>query len=118
MKAGDKLKAKYFGHPMFYEILEDLKKLHSEKNRQYATIENPLGNFSRVGSMTKELLRDGVPEDLAACLILAAKQIDGSIQITAHNKKNTPDSLEEKLRDVAVYFIIAMIINRENQQKK
>lgn len=107
---------KYFGHPMFYEILDELAALHSKKNRQYATPESPLGNFDRTGSMMKELLREDINPSLASALWLASKQVDGAIQILAHSKKNTPDSLEEKLLDVAVYYILATIIVREQKQ--
>jgi hypothetical protein len=108
---------RYYGHPLFNVILEEMKELHSVKNRQYATEDNPLGNFERTGRMMKEVLKEGVPEALVSALWLASKQIDGAIQIIAHGKTNTPDTLEEKLRDAANYFIIAMIINRELQQK-
>jgi hypothetical protein len=107
----------YFGHPAFYEIVENLKKLHSEKNRQYASKENPLGNFYRVGNLMDKILKPGVNKPLAACLALVAKQIDGVYEIVGENKKGTVDSLEDKLQDIAVYAILAMIINREENAK-
>lgn len=106
----------YWGHPMFYQIVEDLKHLHSEKNRQYATLDNPLGNFERTGKMMAKILRPGIDTKLAAALAFMSKQVDGVFEIFGENKVSTFDSLEDKLQDVAVYAIIAMIINRERLQ--
>jgi len=108
----------YFGHPLFYEIVENLKQLHSEKNRQYASKGDPLGNFYRVGRLLDKLLKDDVSRPMAACMALVAKQIDGVYEIIGENKKNTVDSLEDKLQDIAVYAILAMIINREENGAK
>jgi len=105
----------YYGHPDFYKIVEELKELHSEKNRQYATSDNPLGNFDRTGQMIKKFLKPNINPALASCLCLVAKQIDGVYEIVGEAKENTVDSLEDKLRDIAVYAIIAMIINREQK---
>ena len=107
----------YYGHPMFYQIVEELKDLHSEKNRQYATKGNPLGNFERTGKMISKFLHPGVNPTLASCLSLMSKQVDGIYEIVGEAKANTIDSLEDKLKDVAVYSIIAMIILAEAREK-
>jgi hypothetical protein len=103
----------YFGHPEFYRIIDELKNLHSEKNRQYATKDNPLANFQRTGRMIAKFLKPGINPTLASCLALVSKQIDGVYEIVGECKENTVDSLEDKLRDVAVYAVLAMIINRD-----
>ena len=111
----------YYGHPMFYTIIEGLKDLHSEKNRQYATKGNPLGNFERTGRMIAKFLHPRVNPTLASCLSLLSKQVDGIYEIVGESKANTIDSLEDKLKDVAVYSIIAMIIlseAKQNEQKE
>jgi hypothetical protein len=106
----------YFGHPEFYRIVDELKELHSEKNRQYATKENPLANFQRTGRMISKFLKPGIDPTLASCLALTSKQIDGIYEIVGECKEGTIDSLEDKLRDVAVYAVIAMIIIRESRK--
>lgn len=102
----------YHGHPMFYKIVDELKALHSEKNRQYANKGNPLGNFERTGKMLSKMLKPGVNPTLASCLAFVSKQIDAVYDMVGEGKRNTVDSLDEKLQDIAVYSIIAMIINR------
>lgn len=108
----------YYGHPDFYKIVDELKELHSEKNRQYATSDHPLANFDRTGQMIKKFLKPNINPSLASCLCLVSKQIDGVYEIVGEAKENTVDSLEDKLRDIAVYSIIAMIINREKTNGK
>jgi len=36
---------KYHGHPRFYEMLEEMKKIHSAKNHDYAKKDDPLSNL-------------------------------------------------------------------------
>ena len=106
---------KYYGHPEFYKIVEELKSLHSEKNRQYATEGNPLANFNRCSKMCEKLLNPNIENKaLAYALILMSKQIDAVFDIVGEDKKNTVDSLEDKLRDIAVYSILAIILSKEN----
>ena len=107
---------KYYGHPLFYKVVDELKELHSRKNRQYATIEKPLGNFERTGRMVKKLFKPEINERLAVLLCYVSKQMDGIIEIVGENKKNTTEALEDKLKDVAVYSIIAIILSREAQK--
>lgn len=103
---------KYYGHPKFYELLHKLAELHDKKNRQYASSSDPLGNFYRGSRIVKKLFHPELQKDpdrlaIAYALVLATKQIDGSIEIIAENKTDTSDSLQEKLRDVMVYFGIS-----------
>ena len=74
-------KDKFYGHPMFFDIVEGLKQLHSEKNRQYATTDKPLGNFERCGNMTAKLFKSDINKSLAVCLSYMGKQVDGVIEI-------------------------------------
>jgi len=38
-------KSKVYGHPRFYEIIEQMKELHSRKNHDYAGTSDPLKNL-------------------------------------------------------------------------
>ena len=109
---------KFYGHPLFPIIVDELKELHSKKNYQYATTDAPLDNFRRTGNMIAKFLKPGINPKLASCLSLVSKQIDGVYEIVGEGKQNTEDSLDDKLRDIAVYTIIAMIIIRENKKSK
>jgi len=107
----------HHGHHRFYEILNGLAELHDKKNRQYATTDNPLGNFYRVAELQSKLFKDSIKnKPLATALAFMSKQIDGVYEIVGEGKENTVDSLKDKLMDIAVYSIICMILIEEYEQ--
>ena len=106
---------KYFGHPEFYRILNELADLHSRKNYQYSTSKEPLSNFKSVGKMAEKLFKPGINVPLATALVYLSKQYDGVINIVGEGKKNTVEDLEDKLKDISIYAILAIILNREKQ---
>lgn len=106
-----------FGHPAFYAVGEEINDLHSEKNRQYATPDDPLGNFRRTGQIIAKMLKPGLDPSLASCLALMSKQVDGVYEIFGEDKKDTLDSLEDKLLDIEVYSRIAIVLVREARAK-
>jgi len=105
---------RYYGHPKFYKIMDELRRLHSDKNKQYATVGDPLANFERGGRLIRKMLKPGINPTLAACLCYMAKQVDGIYEIVGEGKTGTVESLHDKLRDTAIYSIIAMIIIGES----
>jgi hypothetical protein len=108
----------YYGHPMFYKILENLAKLHSDKNKQYATKDNPLGNFTRTAALCSKLFNPKIKnKPLAMALCYMAKQVDGVYEIVGEGKEGTVDSLKDKFSDIAVYSIICMILIDEYGNK-
>jgi hypothetical protein len=104
-----------YGHPMFHTLIEEIRELHEKKNKQYATSDDPLGNFRRTGKIIAKMLKPGLDPTLASCLAFMSKQVDGVYEIFGEAKTDTVDSLEDKLLDIAVYSIIAMILVRESR---
>lgn len=100
------------GHPKFYEYAAEEVNLHDAKNREYATTDNPLGNFHRSGRLIAKLLKPGVSPALASCLIFMAKQVDGVYEIVGEGKTDTVEGLDDKLKDISVYCKIARILLR------
>ena len=111
-------KKKRFGHPRFYEIIEELADLHDRKNRDYATPENPLSNFTRVAKMCKQwnLVTEGY-EPVKVALIYALKQVDAALKLLGSGKKGGVEGIPDRLRDIAVYAILAEILYIEESQK-
>lgn len=107
------IKGKRYGHKMFYDILDELGDLHSRKNYQYATVDNPLGNFTRCGEMNKVLFKADVNQDLATILVYMSKQWDGVLQMVGLGKTQICDQIEDKFFDLACYSIIAIVKLRE-----
>ena len=110
-------KKKYYGHPDFYKLVDELKELHSRKNNQYATQENPLANFIRCSEAVEKLLNPKIKNKaLAYLLILKSKQDDAIIEMVAEGKEDTPDEIEDKLKDSACYDLLGVIIKREGDK--
>jgi len=102
-----------YGHPEFYRILDELKELHSLKNQDYGSLSDPMRNFRTAGRLIEPLLRPGVYVPLATALCLVAKQIDAVYDMVASNKHGAAESLEDKLKDIAVYAVLALVLVRE-----
>lgn len=101
---------------MFYEILEELKDLHSRKNSQYATNKNPLANFERCSKLCEKLLNPSIKnKTLAYLLILMSKQVDGVYEMVGEGKTNTVEEVEDKLKDIAIYSLIGIILERTHE---
>lgn len=103
---------KQFGHPQFYKLLDELAELHAKKNAQYASQSNPLGNFQRTAKLADKLFKPDINKPLAMALCYMAKQVDAVYDIVGENKKNTVDSLEDKLKDIAVYALLCIILSK------
>lgn len=102
------------GHPKFYKIVEEIAKLHHDKNTDYATIENPLRNFTSVGQLCKHygLVTEG-NEALKVCIIYAMKQLDAALKLLQTGEKGKVEGIPTRFRDVAVYMMIAEILYKE-----
>jgi hypothetical protein len=110
---------KEYGNKRFYEILDNLAELYNNKNKQYASKVDTEGNFHRCTILCQKLLKGEIKnKSLAYLLILMSKQIDAVYDIVGEGKENTVEHLEDKLKDVAVYSIIAMILIEEYEEKK
>lgn len=109
------MKLNRHGHPRFYQILKELAELHSRKNKDYASKKNPLQNFNRVAEMCHQykLITEG-NESVKVCMIYALKQIDATLKLLGSNEKGDIEGIPERLRDVAVYCILAEILYEEN----
>jgi len=104
------------GHPMFYEIILSNCQLHNDKNRDYATIDEPLGNFVRVGKWAREygLITEGY-EATKVALLFALKQWDAVLKLMRDNQKGKVEGVSERLNDISVYSIIARILYEEEK---
>lgn len=106
----------FFGHPLFYEYLIEMAKLHSVKNHDYAGSGDPLGNFRRVASMVKPLLNPAIPDSLkpvAIALIYGAKQYDAVLDMLGNNRVPKVEGLDPRMQDVSIYAVLSRILIKE-----
>lgn len=108
---------KYHGHKRFYEIQKEHAELHSSKNKDYASGENPLGNFQRVGMMLKLWgidFKTGNEAEKTA-FIYMLKQIDAVGKLLGESRKGDVEDRSKRYDDISVYAIIARILYEENK---
>jgi uncharacterized protein YodC (DUF2158 family) len=89
-------------------ILAELQAMHDKKNKDYGTNEDPLANV-RAGE------EFGIPAWAAAVL----RANDKLVRIKSFLKKGNlaNESVEDSILDSAVYYIIALILYREQNNK-
>lgn len=95
------------GHPLFYELLEQMADLHDRKNANYAEDGNPLSNL-------KGCERLNIPAFMGVLVRLQDKW--SRIEQLAKGKPDlVGESLEDTLMDNAVYSLLAIVLLREGQ---
>ena len=94
------------GHPRFNTIVDQIKVLHSDKNFDYARGGDPLGNFKRVGDM----LGTSAAEVAHAYML---KQVDAVSWGYRQGGESKVEGKIAKLRDIAVYSVLQMIMLEE-----
>jgi len=98
-----------YGHPDFYKILDELRDLHSRKNRDYSG-DDPLSNL-------RMCERGGIPAWKGVIVRLTDKvsRLLSFMQKESYEVKD--ESVEDTLRDAAIYSILAIILYRESNRK-
>ena len=102
-----------YGHPDFYKIVDELKDLHSRKNHDYAAGGDPLGNFYRVANILSQYPGLDVSDPTVVAIIYALKQLDAVLWILANDIETMVEGAGDRFRDISVYSILAMILNKE-----
>ena len=96
---------KFYGHPGFYELIEDIKEIHSNKNKDYAG-DNPLSNFMMCERM-------GIPAWKGVLIRISDKFSRLCSFANTEEFKVKDESVEDTLKDLAVYSLICLILYRE-----
>ena len=100
------------GHPRFKELIDEILRLHSAKNRDYTRGGNPLGNFSRVAATISSYGRPTTPAQTSFEYMM--KQVDAGGRMLFQGYEGDTEGLTERLKDVAVYALLT-IINKEEE---
>lgn len=108
------------GHPKFHQIVDEMKELHSKKNRDYSEggKQGPLGNFIRVSEIKKLYPGFDWESPFGTAIDYMLKQFDAMMILRATKRKSvTGEPIKSRLRDIAIYTVIAEIINDEEEEK-
>lgn len=95
--------------PSFAEVLGELQALHDKKSADYGADNDPLANI-------RESEKYGIPAWLGA-VIRGGDKVK-RIQTFAKKGKLENESVEDSIRDLAVYAIIALQLYREKEAAK
>lgn len=95
--------------PSFADILAELQALHDKKSADYGADDDPLANI-------RESEKYGMPAWLGA-IIRGGDKVK-RIQTFAKKGKLENESVEDSIRDLAVYAIIALQLYREKGEAK
>jgi hypothetical protein len=94
------------GDPRFYSLLTEIAQLHSDKNHDYASRENPLANF-------EECRGFGVSPSLGVFVRMSDKWSRLKQLVGGKSPKN--ESVRDSLIDLAVYALINVILLETEQ---
>ena len=106
----------FYGHPRFYDLVLEMVKIHSSKNKDYATREDPLQNFKRVGELARryKLVTEGY-ESTKIGIIYMLKQLDASLKLLRDRQVGEVENIPKRLMDVAVYSLLEIILYEEEE---
>jgi hypothetical protein len=95
------------GDPRFYALIEEISQLHSDKNFDYASRQNPLANF-------EECRGFGVEPHVGVFVRMSDKWSRLKQLIGGKSPKN--ESVRDTLIDLAVYALINVILLEDTQR--
>lgn len=97
------------GHPRFYELLKKMAMLHSDKNSDYATDEEPLSNLRRCE-------RINIPAWKGVVVRLEDKW-DRIERLVLKPPNVKSESIKDTLMDNAVYSLLCIILIEESEKE-
>ena len=105
------------GHPDFYKKMVELCDLHSRKNHDYASNEDPMSNFNRVGELadTYGIWGWDTPASFKVATLYMLKQFDAFMNLLKCKKEGKVEGVSDRLGDVTVYSVIMDILYKEGR---
>ena len=94
------------GHPEYLKLLDELRELHRKKSADYGRGRDPFANMRASHAFS-------VPPWIGA--MIRANDKMHRIQSFIQNGTPANESLEDSLKDLAAYALIALVLCREQQ---
>jgi len=109
---------KKHGHRRVYEILEELAQLHSDKNYDYAAGGDPLGDFKRRATIFALYPGLDLSDPAVVALTDLMKQLNAALWFYSNKHEAKVEGKRGRMRDVALYSTINMVLEEEKEDKK
>jgi hypothetical protein len=106
---------KKHGSPEFYKILEEMAELHDRKSHDYASDNNPFGNYVFSGQMAA--LFSHSPTDVGFVTRMAEK-LYRLANLERDGKTARNESIDDTERDLCVIIALWMACRRHERNKK
>lgn len=101
------------GHPRFAELVEEIKKLHELKNKDYGSDEDPLANFHRVAKWMALYPDMNWAQPELVAILYSMKQLDAYLSMMERGVEGTNETCGTRLGDDYAYKILARILDEE-----
>jgi len=103
------------GSPTFYQLLEEMAKTHDRKSHDYASNENPCGNYHFAGKLA--LLFSHSSQD-AGFVGRLGEKLYRLANLEASQKVAQNESIEDTERDIATITALWMSDRRDRRAKR
>ena len=101
---------KLAGHPRFYEIIEEMKDLHSRKNSNYAEDGDPLSNLKASEAFD-------IPGHIGTMVRMSDKW-SRLVQLMKGKQDKVGESVKDTLLDLAIYSVLEIILIEEYEREQ
>ena len=108
-----------YGDPRFYQLLEQMARLHGAKNKDYAQggKQGHLGNFTRVSIIKRMYLGFDWASPFGTAIDFMLKQLDATMILYSVGRKSvTGENIPERLQDVAVTLTLPACFGKMSSQ--
>ena len=109
----DKIEKRH-GSPTFYKLLEEMADTHDKKSHDYASNENPYGNYHFAGKLA--LLFSHSEQDVGFVSRIGEK-IYRLANLESSKKTPSNESIEDTERDIAVITALWMADRKDRRSK-
>lgn len=103
------------GSPTFYKLLEEMAKTHDKKSHDYASSDNPSGNYHFAGQMA--IMFSHSPQD-AGFVGRLAEKLYRLANLESSGKIAQNESIEDTEKDIAVITALWMSDRRDRRTKR
>lgn len=103
------------GSKTFYHLLDEMNELHDRKSHDYATNDNPYGNYLFAGEIARMFAHS--PLDMGFSTRLAEKLYRLAV-LEGGNKQPRNESISDTERDIAVITALWMAARRDSRPKQ
>lgn len=102
------------GNPRFYQLLEEMAETHDKKSHDYASNENPFGNYHFAGQIAAMFSHS--PDDAGFAGRIAEK-VYRLANLEGEGKQPKNESIEDTERDIAVITCLWIADRRDRRGK-